>query len=224
MTQLEINLDTGLPTLVPVKESKWGYKLALSPDVVVPSKDAKCDITSASLNTNEKSGFFISFSIAREQGEGFNLMENLMTRGTELDDGDERMAEYRRHLATAMKLAVANGLARLPDGYTMADLEKAKGVRWAWKAGCSCGCSPAFSTPLWSGNDYRHIPSTRRNGRGRWARIAHYNWMNVSLTLKKDASVKMVVGRQPEQIAAAVEVRPVNKEVLAEQNYGFIQK
>ena len=223
-TQPELDLVNGLPTLTPTKESKWGYKLALSPDVVVPSKNAKCDISSASLSSNEKAGFFISFSISREEGEKFNVMENLMTRGTELDDNDERMAEYRRHLATAMKLALANGLARLPDGYTMADVEKAKGVRWAWKAGCSCGCSPAFSTPLWSGNDYRHIPSTRRNGRGRWARIAYYNWMNVSLTLKPEASVKMVVRLQPEQVAAALEVRPVDKEVLAEQNYGYIQK
>jgi hypothetical protein len=224
MTQLEIDLVNGLPTLTPTKDSEYGYTLALSPAVVVPNKNAKCDVVSASLSSNEKSGFFISFSISREEGEKFNVMENLMTRGTELNDGDERMAEYRRHLATAMKLAVANGLARLPDGYTMADLEKAKGVRWAWKAGCSCGCSPAFSTPLWAKGEGRFIRSTRRNGRGRWARYQDYNWMNVSLKLKADESVTMAVRCQPEQIAAAIEVRPVNKEVLAEQNYGFIQK
>ncbi len=217
MTQLEIDLVNGLPTLTPTKESGWGYKLALSPQVVVPNKNAKCDITSASLSSNEKSGFFISFSISSEEKEKFNVLENLMTRGTELNDGDERMAEYRRHLATAMKLALANGLARLPDGYTMADVEKAKGVRWAWKAGCSCGCSPAFSTPLWSGDDRRFIPSTRRNGRGRWSRYAYYNWMNVSLTLKPDNSVNMVVRRTAEEVVAALEVRPVDKDKVAEQ-------
>ena len=218
MTQLEINLDTGLPTLTPTKESDYGYKLALSPDVVVPNKAAKCDVTSASLNSNEKAGFFISFCIRSEENEKFNPLENLMTRGTELNDGDERMAEYRRHLATAMKLVVANGLATLPAGYTMADLEKAKGVRWAWKAGCSCGCSPAFSTPLLSGNDRRFIPATRRNGRGRWSRYAYYNWLNVSLTLKPASSIQMVVRRTAEEVQAALELRPVDMEKVAEQS------
>ena len=148
MTQLEINLDTGLPTLVPYEDS-GRTRLSLSTDVVVRNKNSKCDLAKASISEADKSGFFISFYIERPDKK-FNVMENLLTRGTESWDGDERFAEYRTHLATAMKLAVANGVAKLPSGYTMADLEKAKGVRWAQKAGCKCGCSPAYSTPLWS--------------------------------------------------------------------------
>ena len=205
MTQLEINLDTGLPTLVPY-EDKGFTRLSLSPDVVVANKKSKCDLVSASISSAEKSGFFISFYIERPDKE-FNVLENLLTRGTESWDGDERFAEYRTHLATAMKLAVANGVAKLPSGYTMADLEKAKGVRWAQKAGCSCGCSPAYSTPLWS--------TGGRTGRwvGRkWKRSYDNAWMNVTLTAKEGNSVAMRVGRNAEVVAAAIEVRPVNKD------------
>ena len=205
MTQLEINLDTGLPPLAPY-EDKGFTRLRLSPDVVVANKKSKCDLASASISSAEKSGFFISFYIERPDKQ-FNVMENLLTRGTESWDGDERFAEYRTHLATAMKLAVANGVAKLPSGYTMADLEKAKGVRWAQKAGCSCGCSPAYSTPLWA--------TGSRTGRwvGRkWKRSYDNAWMNVTLTAKEGNSVAMRVGRNAEQVAAAIEVRPVNKD------------
>ena len=205
MTQLEINLDTGLPTLTPYDAGGF-TRLRLSPDVLVLNKKSKCDLAQASISSSQKSGFFISFYIERPN-EQFNVMENLITRGTESWDGDERFAEYRTHLATAMKLAVANGVAKLPSGYTMADLEKAKGVRWAQKAGCSCGCSPAYSTPLWT--------TGGRTGRwvGRkWKQSYDNAWMNVTLSPKQGQSVVMRVGRNPEQVAASVELRPVNKE------------
>ena len=204
MTQLEINLDTGLPTLTPY-DDKGFTRLSLSPDVVVANKKSKCDLTKASISDSSKSGFFISFYISRPD-EKFNVMENLLTRGTESWDGDERFAEYRTHLATAMKLAVANGLAKLPPGYTMADLEKAKGVRWAQKAGCSCGCSPAYSTPLWAvgGRTGRWV------GR-KWKRSYDNAWMNVTLAPKEGESVAMRVGRNVEAVTAAIEVRPVDK-------------
>jgi hypothetical protein len=204
MTQLEINLDTGLPTLTPYEDNGF-TRLRLSPDLVVPNKDSKCDLTSCSISDGEKAGFFISFYISRPD-EKFNVMENLLTRGTESWDGDERFAEYRRHLATAMKTAVANGVAKLPPGYTMADLEKAKGVRWAQKAGCSCGCSPAYSTPLWSvgGQTGRWV------GR-KWKRRYANNWMNVTLTSKQGQTVAMRVGRNAEAVAASIELRPIDK-------------
>lgn len=204
MTQLEINLDTGLPTLVPYDDNGF-TRLRLSPDLVVPNKDSRCDLTSASISDSEKAGFYISFYISRPD-EKFNVMENLLTRGTESWDGDERFAEYRRHLATAMKTAVANGIAKLPPGYTMADLEKAKGVRWAQKAGCSCGCSPAYSTPLWSvgGQTGRWI------GR-KWKRRYENSWMNVTLVPKQGQTVAMRVGRNAEAVAASIELRPVDK-------------
>lgn len=204
MTQLEINLDTGLPTLTPYDDNGF-TRLRLSPDLVVPNKDSRCDLTSASISEGEKAGFYISFYISRPD-EKFNVMENLLTRGTESWDGDERFAEYRRHLATAMKTAVANGIAKLPPGYTMADLEKAKGVRWAQKAGCSCGCSPAYSTPLWSvgGQTGRWV------GR-KWKRRYSNNWMNVTLVPKQGQTVAMRVGRNAEAVAAAIELRPVDK-------------
>lgn len=205
MTQLEINLDTGLPTLTPY-EDKGFTRLRLSPDVVVLNKKSKCDLAQASISSSEKAGLFISFYIERPDKQ-FNVMENLLTRGTESWDGDERFAEYRTHLATAMKLAVANGVAKLPPGYTMADLEKAKGVRWAQKAGCSCGCSPAYSTPLWSvgGRTGRWV------GR-KWKQSYNNAWMNVTLSPKDGESVAMRVGRNVESVASAIEVRPINKD------------
>jgi hypothetical protein len=209
MTQIEINLDTGLPTLTPYDE-KGFTRLSLSPDVVVANKKSKCNLATASIQSAEKAGFYISFYIERPDKK-FNVMENLLARGTESWDGDERFAEYRTHLATAMKLAVANGVAKLPPNYTMADLEKAKGVRWARKAGCSCGCSPAYSTPLWS--------TGGRTGRwvGRkWKQSYDNAWMNVTLSAKDGESVAMRVGRNPEQVAAAIEVRPVNADAFAE--------
>ena len=204
MTQLEINLDTGLPTLVPY-EDKGFTRLRLSPDVVVANKKSKCNLTSASISEADKAGFYISFYIERPDKK-FNVMENLLTRGTESWDGDERFAEYRTHLATAMKLAVANGVAKLPSNYTMADLEKAKGVRWAQKAGCSCGCSPAYSTPLWSvgGQTGRWV------GR-KWKRRYTNAWMNVTLSAKDGESVAMRVGRNAEAVASAIVLRPVDK-------------
>jgi hypothetical protein len=209
MTQLEINLDTGLPTLVPY-EDNGRTRLSLSPDVVVANKNAKCDLASASISSAEKAGFFITFYIERPDKQ-FNVMENLLTRGTESWDGDERFAEYRKHLATAMKLAVANGVARLPTNYTMADLEKAKGVRWAQKAGCRCGCSPAYSTPLWSVGGR----TGRRVGR-KWKQSYDNAWMNVTLTAKAGESVAMRVGRNAEAVASSVEIRPVNQEAYAQ--------
>ena len=218
MTQLEINLDTGLPTLTPY-DDKGFTRLRVTPEIVVANKDARCDLTKASISEADKSGFFISFYISRPD-EKFNVMENLLTRGTESWDGDERFAEYRRHLATAMKAAVANGIAKLPPGYTMADLEKAKGVRWAQKAGCSCGCSPAYSTPLWSvgGQTGRWV------GR-KWKKRYTNAWMNVTLTPKEGQSVAMRVGRNAEAVAASVELRPVNKEAYeAVDNLSVIVK
>ena len=209
MTQLEINLDTGLPTLVPY-DANGRTRLSLSPDVVVANKNAKCDLAFASISSAEKAGLFISFYIDRPDKK-FNVLENLLTRGTESWDGDERFAEYRKHLATAMKLAVANGVAKLPPNYTMADLEKAKGVRWAQKAGCSCGCSPAYSTPLWSvgGRTGRWV------GR-KWKQSYNNAWMNVTLTAKEGESVAKRVGRNAEAVASSVELRPVNQEAYAQ--------
>ncbi len=216
MTQLEINLDTGLPTLVPTKEgdSDRYWKLAVSKDIT-PASDTKCELTNLSMCslTDMRSNLVISFGIQKTEDEKFNVMENLMTRGSEMLEGDERMAEYRRHLAATMKQVIANGMATLPEGYTMADVEKAKGVRWAWKAGCSCPCSPGFSTPLIPTKSYWRS-STRRNGRGRWASYEAVNWVNATLVLKQGNSVAMRVVRNSESLAATLELRPINDEAF----------
>jgi hypothetical protein len=217
MTQLEINLDTGLPTLVATKEegSDRYWKLSVSKDIASDNAKAKCDIAKMSMCslTDMRSNLILSFDIKRDEEEKFNVLENLMTRGTEFADGDERMEEYRRHLAAAMKMVIANGMATLPDGYTMADVEKAKGVRWAWKAGCKCPCSPGFSTPLIPTKSYWRS-STRRNGRGRWASYEAINWVSILLVLKPDASVAQRVRFSQEQVEAALEVRKVNEEAI----------
>jgi hypothetical protein len=222
MTQLEINLDTGLPTLVATKEegSDRYWKLSVSKDIASDNAKAKCDIAKMSMCslTDMRSNLILSFDIKRDEEEKFNVLENLMTRGTEFADGDERMEEYRRHLAAAMKMVIANGMATLPDGYTMADVEKAKGVRWAWKAGCKCPCSPGFSTPLIPTKSYWRS-STRRNGRGRWASYEAINWVSILLVLKPDASVAQRVRFSQEQVEAALEVRKVNEESVEKVDF-----
>lgn len=222
MTQLEINLDTGLPTLVPTKEgdSDRYWKLSISKDIASDNAKAKCDIAKMSMSslTDMRSNLVLSFDIKRDEEEKFNVLENLMTRGTEFDDGDERMEEYRRHLAAGMKMVIANGMATLPAGYTMADVEKAKGVRWAWKAGCSCPCSPGFSTPLIPTKSYWR-QSTRRNGRGRWSSNEAVNWVSILLILKPDASVAQRVRMSQEQVEASLEVRKVNEEAIEKVDF-----
>jgi hypothetical protein len=222
MTQLEINLATGLPTLVATKEegSDRYWKLSVSKEIASDNAKAKCDIAKMSMCslTDMRSNLILSFDIKRDEEEKFNVLENLMTRGTEFADGDERMEEYRRHLAAAMKMVIANGMATLPDGYTMADVEKAKGVRWAWKAGCKCPCSPGFSTPLIPTKSYFRS-STRRNGRGRWASYEAINWVSILLVLKPDASVAQRVRMSQEQVEAALEVRKVNEEAIEKVDF-----
>lgn len=219
MTQLEINLDTGLPTLVATPEGTSGayFKLSTSKDLATSNAKAKCEVHSLSMCslTDMHDNLIISFDIKREPDEKFNVLENLMTRGSESWDGDERMEEYRRHLASVMKMVIANGMAILPSGYTMADVEKAKGVRWARKAGCSCPCSPGFSTPLIPSKSYFR-PSRRHRGRGRWASHEPVNWVNATLILKPDASIVQRIARPAEAVAAAIEVRKVNEAALSD--------
>lgn len=191
---LELDLVNGLPTLVPSKDND----LTLSEACVVPAKGAKCDVSAVSLGTNEKSGFFIAFHIKRAAGEKFNLLENLMSRGTESMSGDERFAEYRKHLATVMKLALANGIAKLAPGVTMEDIEKAKNVRWARYAGCSmCPCSPAFSTKMLV---YTGSPDWRRGSR------SLPNWLNVELVLKPASVIKVITRMSEDDAKKVIEV------------------
>lgn len=215
-SQPELDLVNGLPTLTPTQNGDSGryFKLAVSKDIA-PASNAKCDLVDLSMSsmTDRHSNLIIALEIRRETDEKFNLMENLMTRGSESWDGDERFIEYRKHLASVMKQVLANGMACLPAGYTMADVEKAKGVRWAHKAGCSCPCSPGFSTPLIPTKSYFRR-STRRNGRGRWASHEAVNWVNAVLVLKQGNSVAMRVVRNAESLAATIEVRPINSEAF----------
>ena len=215
-SQPELDLVNGLPTLTPTQDGDSGryFKLAVSKDIQ-PASNTKCDLIELSMCslTDMRSNLVISLDIRKEADEKFNVMENLMTRGSESWDGDERFAEYRKHLGAVMKQVLANGMATLPAGYTMADVEKAKGVRWARKAGCSCPCSPGFSTPLIPTKSYFR-PSTRRNGRGRWSSNEAVNWVNATLLLKQGNSVAMRVARNAESLAATIELRPINNEAF----------
>ena len=213
-SQPELDLVNGLPTLTPTQEGDSGryFKLAVSKDIT-PAAKAKCDLIELSMSslTDRHSNLIIALDIRKEADEKFSILENLMTRGSESWDGDERFVEYRKHLASVMKQVLANGMATLPAGYTMADVEKAKGVRWARKAGCSCPCSPGFSTPLIPTKSYWR-KSTRHNGRGRWSSMEAVNWVNATLVLKAGNSVAMRVARNAESLAATIEVRPINDE------------
>ena len=166
--QPELDLAHGLVAGVPSKGKYSELVLEINRLNCVPLntkvEDAPYKASSheyRSKNTGIYKSGRIAFSISLDEEENpkFDVLKNLQARRTFFADDDERLSVMRKCLINASRIAIANGMLKLPDGYTMDDLHKLKGFKWSWKAGCSmCPCSPAFTTPLWRGenNTDRH--------------------------------------------------------------------
>jgi hypothetical protein len=156
MTQPELDLSHGLPALVPnfVDKDSWRKEKA----VLEVSKDlqnnlAKTELTQLSLRRGMKQrskyslrkSVHLHIWIKHQEEEKNSVLAQYAAR--HLDADDDRMAEYRKQFSAIVKHLHANGmLAFVP---TSEQLENPKGFRWNQKAGCSCGCSPAFVAPSW---------------------------------------------------------------------------
>jgi len=172
-SQTIFDFKTGLP---PVAYEKVGtrYKLSVNKGML-SDNGSKTEMTSISVYAPRRGGartIRIAPSISSKDS---TFLSRFSERGTEELEGDERLAEYRKHLVSTAKHLLACGLAQLPDNYTMENLECLKGFRWNYKAGCRCGCSPAFNTPL---------VVIRRGDR--------VSWCNVGLDPKQDESVAVL--------------------------------
>lgn len=172
-SQTMFDFKTGL---TPVSYERNGTRLKLAINKSLLShNDSKTEMTCITIYAPRRGNartIRIAPSIASPDS---TIISQYVERGTEELDGDERLAEYRKHLVATAKHLIASGLAQLPDDYSMENLESLKGFRWNYKAGCACGCSPAYNTPL----------LVVRNG-------DRASWCNVGLQLKADESLAVL--------------------------------
>jgi hypothetical protein len=179
-TQTLFDFKTGLPPVV-VEQNGTRYKLAINKSLFT-NNGSKTEMTSISVYAPRRGSartIRIAPSIASPDS---TFLSRYAERGTEELEGDERLAEYRKHLVATAKHLLAGGLAQLPDDYTMENLESLKGFRWNYKAGCACGCSPAFNTPLL-------VPRSGNRA----------SWCNVGLHPKPDEAVTVLLRMTQEQ-------------------------
>jgi hypothetical protein len=166
-TQPELDLAHGLPSLTPKVESQPTYgksgrvELELHPSLNNPK--AACTIYDVSLSSSftQRSDYYRRRSVhlhiwVKHKDEKKNsVIAQYAARHLDSDDG--RMAEYRKQFSSVVKHLHANGMLDFTP--TLDQLENPTGFRWNQKAGCSCGCSPAFVAPAWlslrSENGYR---------------------------------------------------------------------
>jgi hypothetical protein len=152
--QPELDLANGLVPGLPFK-GKYGTQLEVNSSNclatnsklqdIPKSVHASCSTKGSGVSKTDRVAFMISI----DDGVPFNPLTSLASRRTYFVDGDERYENKRKALVNAARIAVANGVALLPAGYSLDDLDNLKGFRWAPKAGCSmCPCSPAFMSPL----------------------------------------------------------------------------
>lgn len=159
--QPELDLAHGFAPCRPLKDDKSRrahYDLEIKSENSVPLNTKAEDTpyrASAYRYHSKNAGIYnsgrvaISISLDEEENPKFNVLANLASRRTYFANDDERYAVMRKCLVNAARHAIANGLLRLPKGYSMDDLARLKGFKWSWKAGCSmCPCSPAFTCPL----------------------------------------------------------------------------
>lgn len=181
MTQTELNLDTGLVPCLPSK-GKYGYELEIKASNCLPIDGKVESIPTKGYGSDYNGGNAartgrVAFVISLDEKKHFNPLADIASRRTYFVDGDERYETMRKCLVNAARLAVANGVAKMPEGYTMDDLNKLKGFRWSPKAGCSmCPCSPAFMSPLLV---------DRRN--------LSLNWLEFVFAVKQDETVKTML-------------------------------
>lgn len=147
-TQPELDFAHGLPSLVPTVTSEKRNELKLQLDASLQNHQAKTEIRSLEVGyRNRRSNARTNLHIWINHGDASkdNVLAQYASR--HLDSRDDRMAEYKKQLPAIVKHLYANGMLGFTP--TLDQLEKPTGFRWNQKAGCSCGCSPAFNTPSW---------------------------------------------------------------------------
>lgn len=155
-TQPELDLTHGILPLVPkVTEDSYrhGKRLTLEISKALNNPAAKCEMGELQLRRgmkgrskwNVRESVHLHIWIKHKDEEKNSVLAQYASR--HLDSEDDRFAEYRAQFSCIVKHLYANGqLGFVP---TQAQLDKPTGFRWNQKAGCRCGCSPAFVAPSW---------------------------------------------------------------------------
>jgi hypothetical protein len=156
-TQPELDLAHGLPSLTPKVENPPTYgksgRIEVEVHASLNNPRASCTIGSMSLSSDFKNrskyyrraSTHLHIFIKHKEASKNSVLAQYASRG--LDDQDDRMAEYRKQFPAVVKHLHANRLLAFEP--TLDQLENPTGFRWSQKAGCSCGCSPAFIAPAW---------------------------------------------------------------------------
>jgi hypothetical protein len=156
-SQPELDLAHGLPSLTHkvVHQPSWGKSGRVEPELhpSLNNPKAACVIYNMSLSSDFKgrSDYYRRASthlhiwVKHKDEKKNSVIAQYAARHLDSDDG--RMAEYRKQFSAVVKHLHANGLLAFTP--TLDQLENPTGFRWNQKAGCSCGCSPAFVAPAW---------------------------------------------------------------------------
>lgn len=156
-TQPELDLAHGLPALTPVVKDEPSYSKSgrIEPELrdSLNNPKAACRIYDLSLSSSFKArsrydrraSTHLHIWVKHKDEKKNSVLAQYAARHLHTDDG--RMAEYRKQFSAIIKHLHANGLLGFTP--TLDQMEKPTGFRWVQKAGCSCGCSPAFVAPAW---------------------------------------------------------------------------
>lgn len=156
-TQPELDLALGLPSLQPKVENKPSYgksgRIELEIHSSLNNPLASCEVSSISLSSGfkQRSDYYrrqsvhLHLWIKHKDEKKNSVLAQYAAR--HLDSQDGRFAEYRKQFSAVVKHLHANGVLDFVP--TLDQLENPTGFRWNQKAGCRCGCSPAFVAPAW---------------------------------------------------------------------------
>ena len=182
----------GLPALNPItpeKDSFFNRIMSLSPEI--PSGTLKTSLVEVGLHDIYKrtkrgksayDGSYLRVYIRHNEPDKNSVLAQFASRS--LESFDDRMGEYRKYFSAIFKTLYANG-SLCGEGVTAEWLDNPKGVRWAQKSFCSCGCSPAFKLP-------------------KGIRLREYNCCDVTLQEKQGAVVEVVT--TPERIEVVSQI------------------
>ena len=179
-TQPELDLTHGFISLVPktVRDDYKGRNIELEVSKTLDNPKAKCSITKINLSYDlenrskwkHRESTHLRIWISHKDEEKNSVLAQYASR--HLDSEDDRFAEYRAQFSPVVKHLYANGqLAFVP---TQEQLDKPTGFRWNQKAGCRCGCSPAWVAPS-------------------WLKLKNTNTVTVSVQEKDEEEVSLVV-------------------------------
>lgn len=156
-TQPELDLALGLPALQPKVQSLPTYGKSGNIELEIHSSLnnplASCEVSSISMSAGfkQRSKYYrrdsvhLHIWIKHKDEKKNSVLAQYAAR--HLDSQDGRFAEYRKQFSAIVKHLHANGLLDFVP--TIDQLENPTGFRWNQKAGCRCGCSPAFVAPSW---------------------------------------------------------------------------